>query len=280
MRLSERSYPHPVLGNKDDVEDVAFQVTFDVVPDKSNYYVTVTPQCSSSTLKKMINKGTAVYVLHVECSNTLFRRAYDFAASPHTVTIPANQLNAKVELNAMIRAKKDVPAYRIDNAHEDYGDARFDVKAGDILAVAEGQTFDADTTHDSLKKISSIMQVEESPKDGDHPMEVDPFSTNKIRILLCKQDFTRYKNLKHIPALSSHLTTTLVLPVLLQALHLVRDDESGVQHLGWYSNLKKRIEAIGLENESEDLIIAQHLLDMPIRRALSSAEQYGAVASD
>lgn len=103
MRLSERSYPHPVLGNKDDVAGAAFQVTFEIVPDKSNYYVTVTPQCSSSTLRKMIEKGTAGYVLHVECSNTLFRRAYDFSVSPHTVTIPVNQLNAG-------RAKRDGPS--------------------------------------------------------------------------------------------------------------------------------------------------------------------------
>lgn len=180
----------------------------------------------------------------------------------------------------MVRAKNDVPSYRIDNSHEDYGNTKFDVKAGDILAVADGHTFDAEVTHDSLKRIGSIMLVEESSKEGDHPMEVDFYSANKILIRLCKPDFARYKSLKHVPALASHLTTTLVLPVLLQALHLAKDDDSGVRTLGWCMNLKKRLEATNLDKEPEELIVAQRLLDMPIRRALSSAEQYGAVISD
>ena len=280
MRLSERSYPHPVLGNKDDVVGAAFQVAFDVTSDKSNYYVAVTAACSSTTLKKLIDKEVAGFVLHVECSNTLFRRAYDFTGTTHSVQIPADHLNDLVQLNAMVRAQKDVPGYQIDQAHEDYGNTKFDVKAGDILAITEGHSFHADTSHDSLRKISSIMQVEESSKDGDHPMEVDYDSSNKIRILLCKQDFGRYKNLKHIPALASHLTTTIVLPVLLRALVLARDEESGVQNSGWCINLKTRMESMNLEAESEELTIAQSLLDMPIRRALASAEQYAAVASE
>jgi hypothetical protein len=279
MRLSDRSYPHPVLGNKDDVIGAAFQATFDFSSDPTNYYISVATVCSSSTLNKLIANGTAGYVLHVECSNTLYRRVFDFTTPAHRIQIPADQLNDAVQVNVMIRARKDLPGYKIDKAHPDYGNIKFDMKGSDILAVAEGETFYADTSQDSLRKIGSIMQIEEWPEDGDHPMKVD-FASNKIRIFLCKEDFKRYKTLKHIEKLASHLTTTIVLPVLLEALYHMEEENSGLESLGWYVNLQKRIDILDLEKESDQIAKAQRLLDLPIRRALAAAEQYGAVASD
>lgn len=48
MKLKQRSYPHPVLGNKDDIPKYAFQASFDGVrPDKRFYSFTVDFLCSS-----------------------------------------------------------------------------------------------------------------------------------------------------------------------------------------------------------------------------------------
>src|ERR1019366_1793297 len=98
MKLSSRSYPHPVVGNGDDVPEAAFQATFEYASDQQFYYISVTAVCSSATLLKLISKGSACYVLHVECSNTLFRKAYDFTQEELRVPIPACQLNDAVEV--------------------------------------------------------------------------------------------------------------------------------------------------------------------------------------
>ena len=55
MRLSSRSYPHPVLGNGDDVSGAGFQATFEYASDQQFYYITVTVECSSATLAKLIS---------------------------------------------------------------------------------------------------------------------------------------------------------------------------------------------------------------------------------
>ena len=34
MKLSQRSYPHPVVGNADDVQDAAYQATVEMTTDK------------------------------------------------------------------------------------------------------------------------------------------------------------------------------------------------------------------------------------------------------
>lgn len=273
MKLSGRSYPHPVVGNGDDVPEAAFQASLEYASDPQFYYITVTVECSSNTLVKLIAKGSACYVLHVECSNTLFRKAYAFTEKSHRVSIPASKLNDAVEVNAFILAKTDFPSYKVAGAHEDYGEAVFLVGSGDILAVGEGQVFDAENTFDSLRRVGSIMVIEQSSEAGDHPMKVE-YNSDKIRILFCKNDFKTYSKLKVVPSLTETLTTTIVLPVLIEALHYIESESDGLQTCKWYRNLERRIEDLDLKAEQDVLAKAQRLLDMPIRRALGAAESY------
>lgn len=273
MRLSSRSYPHPVLGNGDDVPGAAFQAAYEYASDRQFYYITVTMACSSKTLNRLISTGGACYVLHVECSNTMYRRAFEFTEGQKRFPIPASHLNDIVEVNAFVRAKRDLSEYRIEGAHSDYGSSTFQVNAGDILAVGEGQFFHAETSHDSLRRIGSIMVIEKSLQAGDHPMNAD-FTGDKIRIFLCERDFDAYSRLKSVPSLTSHLTTTIVLPVLLEALHYIEGESEGLQALNWFRNLERRIDMLSLREEKDTLTKAQGLLDMPIRRALASAEKY------
>ena len=36
-------------------------------------------QCSSRTILQLVKNGSAAYVLHVECSNTFYRHAFEFS---------------------------------------------------------------------------------------------------------------------------------------------------------------------------------------------------------
>jgi hypothetical protein len=60
MKLSHRAYPYPVVGNGDDVVDVAFQAPIEVHRDGINYYLKVNIQCSSKTINRLVAKGDAV----------------------------------------------------------------------------------------------------------------------------------------------------------------------------------------------------------------------------
>src|SRR5438045_1606850 len=98
MKLSSRSYPHPVVGNRDDVPGAAFQAALDMSTDKEAIYVDAAINCSSNTINDLVKKKDAAFVVHVECSNTLFRRAFEFHAENHRVQIPADNLNDAVEV--------------------------------------------------------------------------------------------------------------------------------------------------------------------------------------
>ena len=270
MRLSRRAYPHPVVGNADDVLEAAFQAPMVVENDGVNYYLIVDIQCSSETISALIEKGDAAYVVHVECSNTLYRNATEFSETNKEIMIPVENLNAVVEVNVFVRAKRDFSHYTVENSHSDYGDATFSIVSGDILAVAEGMRFDADIDFDALRSVSSIMQIQQHSADGDKPMAVE-FNDEKITILLSSHDFENYKIVRASKPLSATVVATLVLPALMEALRMLQENRSEFENLRWCRCLERRIDQAGLTPNSEPLLLAQEILELPIRRALMNA---------
>jgi hypothetical protein len=268
MKLSSRSYPHPVVGNRDDVPGAAFQAALETTTDKEAVYVDVGITCSSKTLNELIKKKDASFVLHVECSNTLFRRAFEFSEPNHRIQIPSDNLNDAVEMNVFARAMRDLSGYKVASAHPDYGDVTFDVEKGDILAVGEGQVFYLDAPFDALSPIGSIMEIHESHQDGDQPMRVD-YNGQKIQIVLSKKDFADYKLLKMNDSVTVALTTAIILPVLLEAIHIVKED--GDDDLRWVRALRRRVESMDLKIDDDPLELAQRILELPVKRTFASA---------
>jgi hypothetical protein len=277
MKLSQRSYPYPVVGNRDDVPGAAFQAAVEMSSDRENIYIDVATKCSSTTINQLASEGAAKNIVHLECSNTLFRRTYEFTEPSTRISVPAENLNDAVEVNVFVRAMRNVSGYSVDAAHPDYNGTRFQVREGDILAVGEGYVFHIESSFDSLSRIGSIMQIEESPQDGELPMRVD-FNGDKIRIILSKADFKDYKLLKAQEGVSAALTSAIVLPVLVEALHFWKSGEAGNEEdsLRWMRALRNRILALELASESDNLILAQRLLEFPLRRALIASYQLAA----
>jgi hypothetical protein len=270
MRLSERSYPHPVVGNRDDVPGAGFQAAIVATSDKENFYIDFKLECSSEVVRSLIREKRAAYVAHVECSNTLYRQAFRFHDDSHQITIPGSRLFDKFEVNVMACALASVPAYKVAGAHPDYGDAAFDLAEGDIIAVADGEEFLAEF-EDSLARIGSIMQVDESPVDEQGPMKVD-WNGKRIAIILSKKDFATYNILKNLEPIGSTLASTIVLPVLILALAEVKNGESDQAGCRWYDILQHRLKKIGVAgSDFDELEVAQQLLELPIKRALASA---------
>lgn len=115
------------------------------------------------------------------------------------------------------------------------------------------------------------MQIQESPKEGDIPMEFGAES-DKIVIFLSKSDFADYKLLKAHEGVAGPLTTTIVLPVLIEALRILKEQSDGPDDgRRWVRSLYRRIESIGLEKETDFLALAQRLLELPVKRALASS---------
>lgn len=271
MKLSSRSYPYPVVGNRDDVPGAAFQAALEMTSDKQAVYLDAQIKCSSKTINELVKKGEACFVIHVECGNTLYRKAFEFEDESHSVQIPSDSLNDAVEVNVFTRAKKNMSGYRVEKAHSDYGNVAFTVEKGDIIAVGDSHVFYVEAPFDALSPISSIMQITETHKDGDQPMQVQ-YGGQKILIELSKKDFDDYKRLKTLDWVSAALTMGIVLPVLVDAIYILQRGEED-DDLRWVRSLKRRIEDVGMKHEDDPLETAQRILELPLKRTLASARK-------
>jgi hypothetical protein len=276
MRLTSRSYPHPVVGNRDDVPGAAFQAALEMSADKEAIYLDAVVKCSSKTINDLIKKKHVNFVMHVECGNTMYRRVFEFHDGNYRAQIPSDRLNDAVEVNVFARAARSISAYRVEAAHPDYGNVAFEVEKGDILAVAEGHVFYLEAPFDALSPIGSIMEIHEAHQDGDRPMQVE-FGGQKILILLSKKDFADYKLLKGMDGMSVALTTTIVLPVLTEAIHIAQQNDS--DDLRWVRALKRRIESMEFKVEDDALELAQKILELPVKRTFASARMLAENAS-
>lgn len=273
MRLSERSYPHPVVGNRDDVPGAGFQAVIQATSDKEYFYIDVQVRCSSDAVASLVKSKKAAYVVHVECTNTMFRDAKLFHDDQCRIQIPSTKLFDRFEVNVFACALGTISSYSVPGAHDDYDGAQFDLSEGDIIALADGEDFFVEA-EDSLVSVGSIMVVEESKSAEAGPMTV-AYNRDKIAIILSKRDFAAYKLLKSHEHLGSTLTSTIVLPVLMQALTMMKSKAEDAEFTGlrWYDNLTRRIDKLGLSGKDFDVLdVAQLLLDQPIRRALSAGK--------
>ncbi len=274
MKFRERSFPHPVLGNLDDVELYEFQANCTFQGDRQFYYFHTYYKTSNPTLLELLEKGTAAYVLHIECGSTFYRNRFVLTKEQETVKVPADSLRDNVEVNFFICANTDIPGYQIEGSNPDYEDTLFNVKRGDVLAISEGVSFPAEKDYDAIRKVSSIMQVEKSESEDQGLMKVRP-TEHKIRIILPAADYEIYAKLKDEDRWATILSGTIVLPALMEAISLVEAGEAGEEgnegseDYRWYQILKARLQELPASADS-NLLKAQLLYEKPVYRVCSN----------
>ncbi len=280
MIIQDRSFPHPVLAPfRDDVTPNLFRIALTVKPDPDNYYIEARFEYENSTLSQLVEAGSATHVLHLECRRNYYRNIFTSAKRIQNLTISASELVGRVEVSGFIKAQTEIGKYQIQGAHEDYGNATFNVQPGDILAVAESQSFDAFTDYDPLRRISSILTISRSEDTEEGQMKLDT-TGDRIVATLSQKDFDRYIDLKADPKLGALLANQVVFPALLEAVHEIsrtpEDDFEMEMDKRWYRSIFKKLEDIGIKIRppvTPPLEAVQTLLKLPLRRSLEGLIQ-------
>ena len=275
MIIQDRSFPHPVLAPfRDDVTPNQFSIALTIKPDADNYYIEARFDYDNTTLNHLLEAGTAIHALHLECKRNFYRNIFTSPKRVQSLTIPASELVGRVEVSGFIKAQAPLASYRIQGAHQDYGETTFAVQPGDILAVAESQTFDAYTDYDPLRRISSILTINRSEDLDEGQMKLDT-TGDRIVATLSQKDYDRYTELKADPKLGPLLANQIVVPALLEAVHEIsatQDEEVEVEmQKRWFRSIFKKLEDMGIKirpPQIPPIEAVQALLKFPLRRSL------------
>lgn len=265
MTGSRISFPYPVLGNGDDIQDGDFKpsLQYSITPDF------VTMECgfelTNTDIASLVEEHVAAFLVEIECGNTYYRSTKQTSDRAMSIQIPVSELRERVDIGFYICTTQSLEAYLPAGAHEDFGDEPFYLEAGDIIALGGTTSFVVAKEFDPLNApISSIIKLEKSTKNN-ADMRVS-YDGERIVIQLPKKDFEAYSLIKSSSAELLH--STIVLPVLVDAIYEISDRGSGNYDGTVWSD---RLRQICIErdiNIDEPLVAAQRILNYPINRTL------------
>lgn len=269
MKAKNLSYPHPVLGNGDDMAgNFSWVAECDIWAD----LVTIRPTylLEHEGLDELIRGGYACFTLEMQCWSTFYRKSFECLRNWTEITLPAQNLRWRVDLGFFVCSKKDLPEYRPVWLHSDYGNCTFSISRGDVLAIGGETSFVADKDFDPMRPpAGALMQICTLPLMS-WPAEID-YSDRKIKICLSKDDRKRYSGLPK--SCEDMLHGLVVFPVLLDALYeWKKQGESNYANTEWFAKIWSIVSSKKLD-DCVPFEMAQRILQDPISRALTGIDQ-------
>ena len=279
MELKYQLYPYPVLWDKNDdyKKPSKFSVEVDPKEDFKNIKLKINFLLKDKEIEKLIKENKAEYVVHIEGTSTYFREIISTKETEINYVLKDRDILGRLQVNFFILAKQDIKDYRNDNFNEDYSSETFNLKKGNIIAIADGYRFDIEKNDDELGKISSIFSICKKETVEQTGMTID-MGYEKIRIGLNITDYVNYSQLSQNPNKVDSANSVIIFPALIYIFEQLKKDfnETDYTEYKWFRALenifKKNGEELNkglLENEIS-IDLAQRVLNYPIERAFNS----------
>ncbi len=267
MKVKNISYPHPVLGNGDDVQGT-FDPYYTRASGRDVIALRFDFKLKNKTLEKLIKEKKAVYTVEAECSSTFYRTSFATSEREAVFEIKADKVRDEVSLGFFIRATESIKKYVVEGCHDDYKGFTSEISSGDVLAVAGYSEFVVEKDFDPLKpSISSFIAI----KQGQHERGIaliDYDDPDKIVIKLPKADWRNWRTIINRDPAKPVLHAAIVLPVLADAIALVEKGDEQSRDYHWFKRLRIILDEKGFAGENA-LTAAQKILQQPIERALN-----------
>ena len=268
MKVKNVSYPHPVLGNEDDVRG-SFGIKFFHKQGRDKILLRTEFDLKNKTIASLVRDKKAFFSAEVECNSTFFRKSVTSYERELSAEIDAPRLREQVAVKFFVRATEQLPSYAPEECHEDYRGFTFEINKGDVLAVGGATSFIAEKEFDPLRPaVSSFMAIRQG-SDSKGPIVIDYGDPEKIIIKLSKTDWGRYQNIKGRKWMAPVLHSSIVLPVLADAVRMVHNNDEEASETHWFKRLEKILTEKRLSMDMP-LDAAQRILSEPIARGLES----------
>lgn len=273
------SFPHPVLGNRDDVEG-AFRLLAgsSYRPNALTVQFNIELELDNPELERLLLEDEIRAVLNVSCARTYFTATKGLELSSSgghvyraNVEIPRGDIAGEVSIQAALLADGDLASYELTTFHVDFEGAQFAPGVGQILAQTESVRFRVDQEWDPLNPpTSSFLRiiVADFPLDGD--IQVDAEGED-IQVTVSHE---LKASIDALPAqiADDYVLATIVMPALAEAIATGEqlesahsDAEDEMTPLLWQRAIDQRLSSLGGHGLSP-IQAASLLLDRPTVR--------------
>lgn len=143
------SFPHPVLGNDDDLTG-AFEINIDVKRRKDRKIIleNVEFTITNEFILDLIHEGKAKVLIKLYCSSTF--STWTFEAPFPIIEIDENELINRLDVQVFIVAKSTIDNFRDPTFNPQYGEEIFSVDEGEIIGISGKAFIPIDKTNEKL----------------------------------------------------------------------------------------------------------------------------------
>lgn len=262
MAASGISYPHPVLGNGDDISigEISPNVAYEIKDEA--IHLSIDELISGhSEIDRMVENGEALWHLRIQCSRTYMRENFAVNDESFEIRLKGDDYEGMVDVEISLIARTDITDYRPEGIHDDYEDERFRLRAGEVIALGPTYRFLVDKVYDPLKApVSSLVRITEGEhKDGPFTLTLDD---DLIIVRLSKSDWREYAGIRdRVPTI---VHSAIVLPALAEAIRKINEHTDTL----WGGRLKDLLDANSID-EATPLAAAQEILASPVTRTFN-----------
>lgn len=276
MEIRNRLFPYPVLCmENDDYENCSFNIHTEQTEELKDIVLQFEIELNNNELLELVREGKAEYLVHIECSNTSFRKVVRNSGDNFTYKIPKVKVNKEIYLVGMIVAKKPIMNFYSYNFNEDY-DEPVDFEKGAILAYRNLPRIIVIKNYEQLAAEDAFFSIvcKDNEQDIDEPVTFD-LNSNKIKIFVDNSIYNEYVKFHTNPVMKPIMISMIVMPALAYVIEVVRCDgiENYVSYY-WYQKIKKSCELQGkrfvediIDRDATSIEIAQEMLQLPINKA-------------
>lgn len=275
MEIKNRLFPYPVLcGDTDDyTENTEFALEPMVRETTHELLLSYEYIVKCDSLETLIRKGTAEYVLHIECSATAFRIALKSDVPHIEYRLPKSRVNGEINLVAMVIARIDIEDYKSSDLNDDYMAENISFKKGSILAYQNlPPIFVTKKTKDFVHNDSFFTVIKQVSLD---PTEVKPLTFNlhndKIQVMVDAKTYEAFVRYQHSKSIAMAM---LVLPTLTYMIVEVSANPDSYSRYLWFQRIAKFYASQGkdfvediLGKDENPINIAQEMLQNPVSKA-------------
>lgn len=286
MQVENKIFPYPILNrNKlySNFQNSFFKIKFNDEVDEFAYTLKdVTFLTDSKLINDLFDSGKIIVYLIVECSDTVYRKAFRINKKPANIRLLKNNFTERVDISMFAIANEN---FKMSSKEfeKDYQDEQFEIEKYDILCADDG--FNVRFTHDESESnlVKSIFSIVPNESNNDGTFEVD-CEGKKIAIWMSNDNFKYMGVVNQVSTYKEVVFNMLLVPALIQALSLciktAQDEAQDLEEVGnkyiWFRSILMSYKRLYSKNMTIDefknkspILLAQQLLGKPLGNALS-----------
>ena len=272
MPTSFGSFPHPVIGNGDDVHSqllVEDQIV--VTPTPEDVEIRFNIFTDDEQVEDLVTKGEAKFVFWWHCSSTFSSGMLEPFATRKTLhgwtfecSLDQREIEGPVAIDVELVAIQEIAHFSWTRQNADYQNAKFTLRPGDYLGLAGGFTFEARKLYDPLNPpLGSFFEIVEEAKQRT-PIDLGFNKSEAVTVWVSSETATE---LRALGPLNETKIALVMLPALMETFTRITLENSveggeSFDDKEWYQALMKRAEDLNVDI-SKPLQAAQRFLANP-----------------